>query len=506
MQVFGASSSFLAVLTVCWWIIAVLQGAYTAGVADAAVASASADELVMMAAGQEKQHEILDVVVEPDGSTIVKVRLDKETSSTASSSETPVPPLTEQDIEEEDEGEDFDYGGADFDDADYDDDNGGEITPEDIAELYGEPQSMEGYDPAYLLEVDAYMKNVVAVEAKFEGVQEHCLNKDGDCTLWAQLGECDKNPGYMLTNCGPACRSCDKLIFEERCPMDPKLSETDAWKPGDLNRFFERITTHPHYQQYSPSIACHPGVVNEHVGRPCPWVVAMDGFLTENECDALIEQGGLLGYERSEDVGERNPDGSYGSVQSAGRTSTNAWCSETCLQNETVKGVIRKLENLTGIPDANSEQLQLLRYEVGQFYNSHHDFIEHDVGRRAGPRILTVFLYLNDVEAGGATHFTDLNISVYPKKGRVLLWPSVLDEDPNAWDDRTHHQANPVEAGVKYGANAWVRRCNSRVRGLEVRDEMHRSSTDRLMFLWSDHLSLQVHLRDFKAPYADGCA
>jgi prolyl 4-hydroxylase len=163
-------------------------------------------------------------------------------------------------------------------------------------------------------------------------------------------------------------------------------------------------------------------------------------------------------------VGERNPDGSYGSVQSSGRTSTNAWCSETCLTNETVKGVIQKLENLTGIPDANSEQLQLLRYEVSQHYNSHHDFIDHDVGRRAGPRILTVFLYLNDVEAGGATHFTDLDIAVYPKKGRVLLWPSVLDQDPNGQDYRTHHQAMPVEAGIKYGANAWVRRKEATMR------------------------------------------
>ena len=30
-----------------------------------------------------------------------------------------------------------------------------------------------------------------------------------------------------------------------------------------------------------------------------------------------------------------------------------------------------------------------------------------------------------------------LNISVRPKRGRALLWPSVLDADPNARDDRT---------------------------------------------------------------------
>lgn len=89
--------------------------------------------------------------------------------------------------------------------------------------------------------------------------------------------------------------------------------------------------------------------------------------------------------------------------------------------------------------------------------------------RQQGVRIVTFYLYLNDVEAGGGTNFNQLNITVMPKVGRAVLWPSVLDEDPNKRDDRTHHQALPVEAGIKYGANAWF------------------------------------HLRDFKDPYHNNC-
>ncbi len=55
----------------------------------------------------------------------------------------------------------------------------------------------------------------------------------------------------------------------------------------------------------------------------------------------------------------------------------------------------------------------------------------------------------NDVEAGGGTNFPDLDITVMPKRGRVLIWPSVLDGDPNMEDERTSHQALPVEAGIK---------------------------------------------------------
>ena len=70
----------------------------------------------------------------------------------------------------------------------------------------------------------------------------------------------------------------------------------------------------------------------------------------------------------------------------------------------------------------------------------HHDYIEHNYGRQQGVRILTSYLYLNDVEAGGGTLFTGLNITVMPKRGRALFWPSVRNDEPNEKDGRTNHQ------------------------------------------------------------------
>ncbi len=89
--------------------------------------------------------------------------------------------------------------------------------------------------------------------------------------------------------------------------------------------------------------------------------------------------------------------------------------------------------------------------------------------RQQGVRILTLYLYLNDVEAGGGTNFDKLGITVMPKRGRALLWPSVLDANPDNKDGRTTHQALSVEKGIKYGANAWF------------------------------------HQRDFKTPNLQGC-
>jgi prolyl 4-hydroxylase len=109
------------------------------------------------------------------------------------------------------------------------------------------------------------------------------------------------------------------------------------------------------------------------------------------------------------------------------------------------------VENITGIPDDNSEYWQLLKYEEGQYYKVHHDFISFHLERAQGVRIFTVFLYLNDVEEGGGTHFPQLSITVQPKRGRVVIWPSVHDHDPNKKDSLTHHEALPVIKGIKYG-------------------------------------------------------
>lgn len=105
----------------------------------------------------------------------------------------------------------------------------------------------------------------------------------------------------------------------------------------------------------------------------------------------------------------------------------------------------------------------MLRYDAGQRYDEHHDYIEQQAQTTYGSRILTVFLYLSDVEAGGHTAFPRLEppLSVAPRKGSVLLWPSTLD-DLVTKEPATLHAAMPVERGVKHAANVWIHRGNYR--------------------------------------------
>mmetsp|Transcript_13726 Transcript_13726/g.26298 ORF Transcript_13726/g.26298 Transcript_13726/m.26298 type:complete len:459 (-) Transcript_13726:149-1525(-) len=334
----------------------------------------------------------------------------------------------------------------------------------------GKPQVIDaviGDDvKARISDARVYIQDTVMKLPEYEPVRGLCVNKHENCAFWAEKGECEANPAFMHLNCAPVCFVCEMLHVETRCPM-PEDKSLDAFLPGDLDKMFERILTDPYYQQFEPKALSRPTLapgdtletVNYKVGGP--WMVIFDKAVTDVEADRLIELGGLEGYKRSEDVGTKQADGSYTSVRNSGRTSTNAWCNGVCYEDPIARRVMDRISNITGTPELNSEHLQLLKYEEGQFYQTHTDYIDFQLQRPSGVRILTFYIYLNDVPEGGGTNFPkadpkDRDFAVQPKKGRAALWPSVLPSNPDKKDRRTDHQALPVIQGVKYGANAWI--------------------------------------------------
>lgn len=65
-------------------------------------------------------------------------------------------------------------------------------------------------------------------------------------------------------------------------------------------------------------------------------------------------------------------------------TMISAWCSDkNKCRNDTVAKLIHdRIAKVTGIPPQNSEDFQILKYEPGQFYRKHHDYIEFQRDRR----------------------------------------------------------------------------------------------------------------------------
>ena len=181
------------------------------------------------------------------------------------------------------------------------------------------------------------------------------------------------NPKYMKKSCAPACKSCDYLSIEGRCPLDPEAP--DAWSAGDLNAMFVRLTNEPYLSLYETKILSSPEM------NGGPWVITMENVVSELEANSLIELGAIEGYERSSDVGDLKADGTFDSHVNSGRTSFNAWCLNDCYKNETALAVVNRLSQITGINETNSENLQMLRYEEGQHYQVHHDYIAHHIRR-----------------------------------------------------------------------------------------------------------------------------
>ena len=74
------------------------------------------------------------------------------------------------------------------------------------------------------------------------------------------------------------------------------------------------------------------------------------------------------------------------------------------------------------------EPLQILRYQPGQEYRPHFDWL--DVGNR---RVMTALIYLNDDYEGGETAFTKTGLKVKGRTGDVIIFKS---EGPTASSTR----------------------------------------------------------------------
>lgn len=90
---------------------------------------------------------------------------------------------------------------------------------------------------------------------------------------------------------------------------------------------------------------------------------------------------------------------------------------------------------------AQMEPACINRYEVGQEYKAHAD------DGPVHPRIISALIYMNDVEEGGETYFPLFDVTVNPKKGRLVIFPS---------NYAYIHEARPPKSGVKYSMAVWA--------------------------------------------------
>lgn len=120
-----------------------------------------------------------------------------------------------------------------------------------------------------------------------------------------------------------------------------------------------------------------------------------------------------------------------------------------------------RIAQIAGIPAANQEATGVLRYQPGETYADHYDFIDPKVPlfqaelAARGQRVMTVLVYLNEKYEAGETRFPRLEWNFRGATGDALLWSNV--DEHGAPELRTLHIGMPPTRGEKWLLSKWIR-------------------------------------------------
>lgn len=202
--------------------------------------------------------------------------------------------------------------------------------------------------------------------------------------------------------------------------------------------------------QESPAAPGWPEWEHPPLSRPEPdnslgFLSEYNGILDGYLCDHLIN----VGTPQLMPAGVLDPQGGQAS-RSVVRTSYNTFY-KLSMYDAITASIWARFSVLAGLPPEHAEPLVVQRYQVGQEYKQHRDYFTDN--KHTAQRQVTVFAYLNDVEAGGNTAFPILGVSVRPERGKAVRFTNTHpDGKPNP---DTLHAGLPVIRGEKWLATLW---------------------------------------------------
>ncbi|MGB3469567.1 MAG: 2OG-Fe(II) oxygenase [Erythrobacter sp.] len=194
-------------------------------------------------------------------------------------------------------------------------------------------------------------------------------------------------------------------------------------------------------------LAADPGVYKIDTDKA--EIYAVGDFLSPKECQRLCVMIDLTA--RPSSLHEIGYDSGF-------RTS---YSGDLDPNDSFVKSISRRIDDLLGVNPIIGEAIQGQRYLPGQQFKPHNDWFYtsekywESERKRGGQRSWTTMAFLNTVEEGGETHFTEVGIKIVPKPGVLLIWNNALkDGSPN---ENTIHAGTPVVKGNKYVITKWYR-------------------------------------------------
>jgi prolyl 4-hydroxylase len=177
-------------------------------------------------------------------------------------------------------------------------------------------------------------------------------------------------------------------------------------------------------------------------------------FFTDEECDFIIRTATEKGLEKS-----RLYEANFDDYNDQVRKSEQTWLFDD--EHPRIQELSNRIAKLTKLPTSHQEAFQVVHYGVGGKYEPHYDACKDDkkscerMNGKGGARYLTVLIYLNTVPQGGGTTFPQINRTVIPEKGKVVIFQNVNPKTEEIII-KAEHGGDPVIQGEKWIANKWI--------------------------------------------------
>lgn len=187
----------------------------------------------------------------------------------------------------------------------------------------------------------------------------------------------------------------------------------------------------------------------QRIPHPKIELFQLKDFIAPDLRDTLIAM--IDRERRPSEIADANGDGYF-------RTS------ETCdlhRDEKAVQELERKLFEANGIDPKFGEPCQGQRYDVGQEFKAHTDYFTpggpgyEEFCSVSGQRTWTFMVYLNAVEAGGATRFKAIGKTFQPEAGKLVCWNNARPD--GSVNPNTLHHGMKVRKGVKFVITKWYR-------------------------------------------------
>lgn len=237
-----------------------------------------------------------------------------------------------------------------------------------------------------------------------------------------------------------------------RAPVVRHLPDVSSAKPGQISSF---VTQNPHFNEYEQRLTEQTTAMQVEVVSTSPHMLKVERFLSDEECDHLIE----LSQDRLVEGASDDE-------------ASSTWLEHG--ETPIVAAITRRVFELMGFHEDVetfyfAEKLQISRWTTDQEYLPHYDAMDITTSQRNLPhnRFATVLMYLNDVDeadggadvwprGNGANEFVgqacDAALRVQPRRGTILVLYSMFQD--GLIDEASLHGSCPM-AGVA-GAEKWT--------------------------------------------------